>query len=168
MANRFTTHFTNSDRSKIYRTSKSKIKNNVDVYSIPKGNVKISDRQKLIEKYLKKLDKMIYCKALEADVMLIRKGVNETKRHASLTFKSTIAALNLEKAIENATYIKKVPKKRNDKNQKCFKYMHLLICPIKCVGYAKIVVGEFYDNENIPSIYSHYCITHTSVQKIKK
>ena len=103
MANRFTTHFTNSDRSKIYRTSKSKIKNSADVYSVPKGKDKKTEREKIIEKYLnQKVDKIIFCKALDADVVVRRKGIRETARHASKKYKSTLCALNLEEALKEA------------------------------------------------------------------
>ena len=69
----------------------------------------------------------------------------------------------------NATYIKRLPVKRTSNTQKCFRhYLHLLICPIKNVGYAKIIVGEFYESSNLEMPFAHYCITQVSLQKIKK
>lgn len=164
----YTTHFTNSDRSKIYRASKSKIKNSADIYSIPKDKKKRTEREKIIERYLKKIDKKIYCEALHGDVIVLKKGRNETITHASRSYKSTLAALNLEEALKEAKKIKTVPIKRTSKNQKCFKCMHILICAVENVGYAKIMVGEFHEANNIPTPYAHYCITHLSVKQIKK
>ena len=166
MAN-WTTHYTNKERSKIYQLKK-KIKNTADPYSVPKSKERKSERQKLIERYIAKLDKTIFCPALDADVMITRKGTSETRSNASYSYKSTLSALNLREIIENATYIKQVPVKRTSKNQKCFRHMHILICPIQNVGYAKLIVGEFYDEEKIPTKYAHYCVTHASLQKIKK
>lgn len=165
----YTTHFTNSERSKIYRASKSKIKNSADIYSIPKGKKKISEREKIIDRFLSgKVDRIIYCKALEADVILRRKGIKDTSLHAAKSYKSTLAALNLEEALKEAKKIKTVPIKRTSKNQKCFKCMHILACIVEHVGYAKIMVGEFYEVKNIPTPYAHYCITHMSIKQIKK
>lgn len=166
---RTTTHITNKERSKIYK-AKKKVKTTANIYTIPKGQTRkaIDERQKLITKYLNKLESVVYCPALEADVMVIRKGIKETRVQASLSYRSTIAALTLKEAIENATYIKELPVKRSSNNQKCFRKMHLLICPIQYIGYAKIMVGEFYEIENIPTKYSHYCITQISLQKLKK
>ena len=164
------THFTKTERSKIYKTKRNKVKNSVDVYSIPKGKKKIGEREKIIIEYLRKISRELYCTAL-ADYVGIRKvGRTETKFRASGKYKSTIAALNLEEVLINATYIKPVPKKKNVKAQKIFKQLHILACFIEGVGYAKILIGEVDDEHYDPANtrLTHYCITQMSVEEIKK
>ena len=101
-----------------------------------------------------------------AKVIVMRKGRTETTKKAKQSFKSTVTVLNMKAALENSAYIKPLPTK-NNKNQACFKRMHLLMCPIKGVGYAKIIIGEFYEVTKIPTKFAHYCITHISLKEIK-
>ena len=161
---RFLTHFSNKERSKIYH-AKNKIKDKSG-NDIPKT---YTERQKIILRYYKKLKAIdnVFCPALDDYVTFKTKGQEETVRHAAKSIKSTKAALNLKEIIENATYIKRVRKKPYSKNQQCFKWMHILVCPVKNIGYAKLEIGEFFDIGDDISIYTHYCVTHVSVKAIK-
>ena len=168
MARRAVTYFTNAERSKIYHAKK--IRSSVNPLSVPKIKAKRSVREALIDRYILQLDKSIYCPAIGDNVAIIRRGKKETIYRAGAKHKSTISALTLKEAIENATYIKNLPIKNSSRNQKLFKLMHLLICPIRGIGYAKLLIGELKDIyvNIIGEQYAHYCITQISLKELKK
>lgn len=158
-------HYTNQERHKIYTAPKVKLKN---VPAVPKHKERsdIQNRRELIRCALKSLAKPIYCTALKSNVSVIKKGVEETVRYASISQSSTMFALNLTDILREAVYVCEL--EPHNQNQAPFKSMHLLICPVKRYGYAKIVIGEFYDNTKDLPKYSHYCITKISLKQIKK
>ena len=75
-------------------------------------------------------------------------------------------AINIENLIRNAVKIRELAP--NSRSQNPFKVMHLLICPVKRYGYAKIVVGELYVPYPVGKTFIHHCVTHTSLKEIKK
>ncbi len=158
-----TQHYTNSDRHKIYSANKIKLQNTPIIKT---GASAIKERKNLIAKSMKYNKKPIFCKALNQDVFIQKKSIKETKEHASLCVKSTLYAINVADIIENAIYIKSlVP---NSRNQSSYKQMHLLICPIKTYGYAKLIIGELFNPYKDGAKYIQYCVTHISLREIKK
>ena len=158
------TPLNSKDKRKIYDAAPISESTKITVSKANRNNT--AYREALIRSYLKKIDDLIDCPALGEKVIVMKKGKDETANKAKLSFKSTISVLNLKEALGNAVYIKPLPPKDN-KNQACFRKMHLLICPIKRVGYAKIIVGEFFEVTKIPTKFAHYCITHISLKEIK-
>ena len=156
-----------NDLKKIFALQNKGIEINIDD-TIPDGfgKEKMTERQEKIVKHLSKFTVPIECPALDSYVMIKPKSIKETKRHASKRSISTQFALNLEEIIKNASYIKPVAKESGNKSQAIFKQLHLLICPIKGYGYAKLVIGEVNDKREDPSPYWHYCITQTSFEKV--
>ncbi len=158
-------HYTNQERRRIYAAPKVKL-TNMPVLPKQKTRSDIQNRRELIRRALKSLAKPIYCSALKSNVSVIKKGVEETVRYASISHSSTMFAINLTDILREAVYICEL--EPHNQNQVPFKSMHLLICPVKSYGYAKIVVGEFYDNTKDLPKYTHYCVTKISLRQIKK
>jgi hypothetical protein len=158
-------HYTNQERHKIYTAPKVKLKN---VPFLPKGKDVESYRcrKSVILKGISLIKEPIYCPALNAQVSLKRKGMDETLRYASMDKKSTLYALNLEQLLNGAVYICDL--EPHSKFQQSFLKMHLLICPVSRYGYAKIIVGEYYKKELNKPNYTHYCVSKISLNQIKK
>ena len=154
-------YLTRKERSKIYHAKK--IKNRVHVSSVSKSK---DERKKQILAYMKNMQEIISCPALGEDVMIVRKGREETADKARLSVRSMVTALNLEDALQNAIFIKQITPKKT-RSQSCFHTMYLLICPIKGFGYAKIIVGKFFSAPKLPTLLAHYCVTHISLRELK-
>ena len=155
--------FAKSDRQKIYKTKK--IKDSSSVY-VPKAksNLARNKRFEIIKKSMNCDCK--FCNGLNAHVLINRKTIENFRVKSSLKYKSTKAVLNLENILKNATYIfSDKPKKTT--SQKKYKKIHILICPIKGIGYTKLSVGEFFECKN-DCKYQIYCITAVSLKTIKK
>lgn len=158
-------HYTNQERHKIYTAPKVKLKN---VPAVPKqkngGAIRV--RRNMIHSYMSKMKEKYYCSSIGDDVYLINKSIKETQEHAAKDAKGTLFAINIENLIRNAVKIRELAP--NSRSQNPFKAMHLLICPVKRYGYAKIIVGELY----VPFIngtkYVHYCVTSLSLREIKR
>ncbi|MBO5963814.1 MAG: hypothetical protein J6P97_04965 [Bacteroidales bacterium] len=150
-------------RSELY---KSKPVKNSAKGGVPKEkDAKAKDeRAKILAKWIKNKE-VLFCPALSANVYTKRKSKEETIYHASKSHKSTIVAMNMSNLYADAKYSSYKPKA--NKNQICFKNIHVLIAVVKGVGYAKITVGEFYEDVK-GELFCQYCATHISLRKIKK
>ena len=127
---------------------------NVD---IPKGNSKedCKVRKQIIGDFYatwdaEHPDKKIWNKSLRAYIHIKYLSINETRGHASLSYKSTKAVFELTEILENAVLVKIKEAKSNDKNQKSFGRM--LILSYK--GYRLLVGHQTSKDE-----YVQYCIT---------
>ncbi len=158
-------HYTNQERHKIYTAPKVKLKN-VPAAPKQKSSEAIRKRRNIIHSYMSRLDERYFCNSIGDYVYIIRKSMKETKEHAAKDYKGTLLAINIDSLFRNAVKIREL--KPNSRNQNEFKKMHLLICPVKGVGYAKIVVGELYVPYPVGKTFIHYCVTHTSLKDIKK
>ena len=105
-----------------------------------------------------------YNNALKEDINIRAVSLDETAAHASQTYLSTLAVLQLDAILTNAWLVKKVPSNPNKKNQRSFESMMIMeyICP--GVGRVKMTVGIRRSNKkNV-----QYCITAIDTSKIKR
>ncbi len=154
--------YSNKERHIIYKSATVK---NSTTKQVPKEKAATKSRRKIINDCIKTLKKtFIFCKALNDYVEITKISQSEVRNWGGINKKSTIAVLNIHNIVNNATYIYSTNPKDN-KKQQAFKKMHILICPIKGVGYAKITIGEVIKKKITP--YTLYSITHISLIKIK-
>lgn len=100
---------------------------------IPQGNTPEDNkaRKKIIGDFYaswiaEKPDKSVWNNSLHAYIHVKGQSINETKGHASLSYKSTSAVFHLTEILENATIAEKWAPKHNDKNQKPYSQMILM------------------------------------------
>ena len=102
--------------------------------------------------------------SLKDDINIRSISVVETAAHASLTYLSTIAVLQLDAILTNATLIKKVPSKPQSKNQRSFESMLLMEYLCQGVGRVKLTVGVRRSDK----MKIQYCITAIDTDKTKQ
>ena len=112
------------------------------------------------------LTEKCYCNALGNYVYFIKKSIKETIEHAAGDAKSTLFAANVDAIIDGAVKIRCLTP--NSKGQRAFSKIHLLICPIRHYGYAKLTIGELHTPFKQGAKYVHYCVTAVSLKEIKK
>ena len=71
-------------------------------------------------------DKKIWNKSLHAYIHVKFQSINETKGHAALSIKSTLAVFSLTKILKEAYVVEKWAPKYDDKNQKPYSFMLLM------------------------------------------
>ena len=81
-------------------------------------------------------------------------SIDETATHASKKYESTLAALNVTKAISNAKKIGLDRAKSNRQKKLGFVIIVELSAEVKNVGEVKIIIGRKANKQ-----YLHYCIT---------
>ena len=138
---------------------------------IPKGD-SVEDRrerQKIILSFyqdwkLRNPDQKKYNFALKDDINIRSVSLDETAAHASLTYLSTLAVLQLDAILTNAWLVKTVPSKQDNKNQRSFE--RILIMEYVCtgVGRVKMTVGVRRSDK----MKVQYCITAINAGKIKQ
>ena len=138
---------------------------------IPKGD-SVKDRrerQKIILSFyqdwkLRNPNQKKYNFALKDDINIRSVSLDETAAHASLTYLSTLAVLQLDAILTNAWLVKTVPSKQDNKNQRSFE--RILIMEYVCtgVGRVKMTVGVRRSDK----MKVQYCITAINAGKIKQ
>ena len=99
--------------------------------------------------------------ALKDDINIRSISIDETAGHASLSYLSTLAVLQLDAILTNAWKVKTVPSKQNSKNQRSFEQIIIMkyVCP--GVGRVKMTVGvRRTDKKKV-----QYCITAINADK---
>ena len=138
---------------------------------IPKGDSVEDrrDRQKIILSFyqdwkLRNPDQKKYNFALKDYINIRSVSLDETAAHASLTYLSTLAVLQLDAILTNAWLVKTVPSKQDNKNQRSFE--RILIMEYVCtgVGRVKMTVGVRRSDK----MKVQYCITAINAGKIKQ
>ncbi|MBQ9410738.1 MAG: hypothetical protein IJU21_03930 [Bacteroidales bacterium] len=133
---------------------------------IPKGDSPedIRARKKIIGDFYAKWnsehpDNRVWNESLNNFIYVKYHSLNETRGHASGTYESTKAVLNLTEIMEKATLIEEKPRKQGDNNQKIFSKIFIMK-----YGRAKLTVGFQ------PSMghYVQYCITVPGERMHKK
>ena len=125
---------------------------------IPKGISKeevYERRAIIIDKLQHLIGTSIRCKALKNQLVHFDfYSIDETATHASKKYESTLAALNVTKAISNAVYIRR--DKPHSKNQIKMRFKEIveLSAELKNIGIVKIIVGQRRNKK-----FVHYCIT---------
>ena len=133
---------------------------------IPKGNSRedIKARKKIIKDFYAKWnaehpDKKIWNKSLGAYIHVKYHSINETVGHASGTYESTRAVLNLTDILANAKLVHRKARKQEDNNQKMFSKVLILE-----KGQTKLTVGL----QKTTGEYVQYCITVPGIRMNKK
>jgi hypothetical protein len=125
---------------------------------IPKGISKeevYERRAIIIDKLQHLIGTSVRCKALKNQLVHFDfYSIDETATHASKKYESTLAALNVTKAISNAVYIRR--DKPHSKNQIKMRFKEIveLSAELKDIGIVKIIVGQRRNKK-----FVHYCIT---------
>jgi hypothetical protein len=124
---------------------------------IPKGNSRddIKARRQIIKDLYAKWisehpDKKVWNKSLKAYIHIKYQSINETLGYAPLSYEATEAILHLTDLLSNARVIVTRPAKNNDKNQRRFTEMVLLV-----FGNVQLLVGK----QRTTKEYVQYCIT---------
>ena len=116
----------------------------------------VSDRRKFLKNHLAPfIGKSIYCPALGVNVDILSKSIEETAQNAALSKESTIAALNLDKIIENAVF-EKMDIPRSNKQKKNFDYIFIykMKAILKSIGTVSLIIG-IRETKN----FLHYSVT---------
>lgn len=125
---------------------------------IPKGNNKEDrdERVKIIRQALKQLNgKEIVCPALgNVPVKITSMGINETAFHASKSYLSTLAAIDVENQIKTAQFSRYHLPKPGGQAQK-----HNFAFTIELKGIIEDRPTKLYVGVLITAKYMHYCIT---------
>ena len=89
-------------------------------------------------------------------------SINETIHHASRSYLSTLAVLQIDMVLKEACQVgKSVRPKPDNKNQADFSRMILMECPLIGIGVAKMTVGvKRKTGQKI-----QYCITAIEIKK---
>ena len=95
-------------------------------------------------------DKRIWNRSLGAYIHVKFQSINETKGHASISYESTMAVMQLSVILEKAILAKRKPAKSNDKNQRAFDEMIFLY-----YKDIRLLVGH----QRSTNEYVQYCIT---------
>lgn len=119
-----------------------------DADGIPMGNSiqEIRIRETIIADFLSKWrkdnpDGKIYNGILQEYIYVRAISLVEAKEHSSKSYNSTRALMILDEVLKNASPVKRVPKKSEDKNQKEFSYFLVMIYKHNEIGSIKLTVG---------------------------
>lgn len=139
-----------------------KTENTVKIF-VPSGETteEIKEREEIISKIYRKWykdnpSKSVYNHNLKDYINIRFVSINETIHHASRSFLSTLAILQIDLILKNAYPIgKPVKPKQDNKNQKEFSEIILMECPLIGMGTAKLTVGV----KKKTGMKIQYCIT---------
>ena len=109
-------------------------------------------------------DQKKYNMALKEDINIRAVSLDETSAHASQSYLSTIAVLQLDAILTNARLVRTAPSKPKTRNQRPFESMLIMeyVCP--GIGRVKMTVGvKRSDKSKV-----QYCITAIDADKIKQ
>ncbi len=116
-----------------------------------------NERREFLERRLARYaNKVVECKALNANVTIIPRSIMETCHWACRSRTSAIMALNILHVIRNAAIQEKdlAPKSGNQTKKFHFIKIHILWVKIRYYGVAKLTVGEKRSGNVI-----EYCVT---------
>ena len=105
-----------------------------------------------------------YNLCLKDDINIRAVSLDETAAHASLTYLSTLAVLQLDAVLTNAWLVKTVPSKQDNKNQRSFERILIMDYVSTGVGRVKMTVGVRRSDK----MKVQYCITAIDTGKIKQ
>jgi len=119
-----------------------------DAEGIPMGSSmeEIRKREKIVDDFLSRwreanVDGKVYNDVLQEYIYVRAISIIEAKEHSSKSYNSTRALMILDEVLKNASPIKRLPKKEDDKNQKEFTYFLVLIYKHPEIGSIKLTVG---------------------------
>ena len=109
-------------------------------------------------------DQKKYNIALKDDINIRSVSLDETAAHASLSYLSTLAVLQLDAILANAWLARKVSSKQDSKNQRSFESM--LIMEYICTGVGRVKMTVSVRRSDKKKV--QYCITAIDAIKIKQ
>ena len=119
-----------------------------DADGIPMGQSmeEIRKREAIIDDFLRKqsaanTERKVFNNVMQEYIYVRAISFAEAKEHSAKSYKSTRALMLLDEVLKNASPIKRVPKKSEDKNQKEFVYMLVMIYKHQDIGTIKLTVG---------------------------
>ena len=124
------------------------------------GKEAMKQRQEIISQVYRKWteenpDKRVYNRSLKDYINIRYLSITETMRHASKTYTSTLALLQLDTILRySVVYGKPKPPKKGVANQKIFSYMLEMHYELIGIGLVKMMVGVKRTGEKM-----QYCIT---------
>lgn len=102
-----------------------------------------------------------YNLSLKDDINIRFVSIKETAGHASLTYLSTLAVLQLDAILTNAVYIETLPANHKKNNQKGFESMLRMSYSCPGIGTVKMMVGVKHSDKS----KVQYCITAIDTEK---
>lgn len=140
--------------------------NNMNV-TVPQGENKedIERRAQIISDYYREWyknnpSKAVFNQNLNDYINVRFLSINETIHHASRSYLSTLAVLQMDLILRKASQIgRPVKPKPDSKNQKLFSKMLIMECPLMGIGVAKLTVGI----KKKTNMKVQYCITAVKV-----
>lgn len=119
-----------------------------DADGIPMGNSipEIEQREVIIREFFEKWstlnnERRIFNDILQEYIYVRAVSVIEAKEHSAKSYKSTRAIMIIDEVLKNASPIRRVPKKTDNKKQKGFAYMLVMIYKHQDIGTIKLTVG---------------------------
>lgn len=119
-----------------------------DEDGIPMGQTiqEIKARETIIVNFFRQwsasnTERKIFNNVLQEYIYVRAISIVEAKEHSSKSYKSTRAVLILDDILKNATPIKRVPQKPNDKNQQDFEYFIVMLYKHQDIGSIKLTIG---------------------------
>ena len=119
-----------------------------DADGISMGNSipEIVQREVIIRDFFEKWstsnnERRIFNDVLQEYIYVRAVSVIEAKEHSAKSYKSTRAIMIIDEVLKNASPIRRVPKKTDNKNQKDFAYMLVMIYKHQDIGTIKLTVG---------------------------
>ena len=119
-----------------------------DADGIPMGQSmsEIKERESIIDNFLREwsasnTERKVFNEVMQEYIYVRAISIAEAKEHSAKSYKSTRALMILDEVLKNASPIKRVPKKTEDKNQKEFSYMLVMIYKHTQIGTIKLTVG---------------------------
>ena len=127
-----------------------------DADGIPMGNSipEIEQREVIIRDFFEKWstsnnERRIFNDVLQEYIYVRAVSVIEAKEHSAKSYKSTRAIMIIDEVLKNASPIRRVPKKTDNKNQKDFAYMLVMIYKHQDIGTIKLTVGVRQNTKKI-------------------
>ena len=127
-----------------------------DADGIPMGNSipEIEQREVIIRDFFEKWstsnnERRIFNDVLQEYIYVRAVSVIEAKEHSAKSYKSTRAIMIIDEVLKNASPIRRVLKKTDNKNQKDFAYMLVMIYKHQDIGTIKLTVGVRQNTKKI-------------------
>lgn len=123
-------------------------KPNVDDNGIPMGGSiqEIKIRERMIQDFFKKWgeenqNRKVFNEALADYIHIKSISVIEAKEHSAKSYLSTRAVFMLDEVLKSAQPVRRIPIKKENKNQAVFAYMLVMVYRHSEIGTIKLTVG---------------------------
>ncbi len=119
------------------------------------------ERRRFIKEYLSQYqDKTFYCRALDCDVKVTDKSIEETAFQAAISKQATKLALQLPRVIRDSTILEIHLPPKAGRQTKRMKFVEIanLLADIPRVGRAKLTVGYIRNGDCIEYAITEYAV----------